>query len=138
LPTACPGWQIWQVQGFVGRLRLPPAVDFIVATLEIGGAIAKFAGIITRITTVLYIIFMLSTTLAVKMSRGFVGGAKVDLRLLIMAVSLLITGPRRISVECDMLKREIWPRGRAMVPAATAKAYWPFRITTPGISSPAR
>jgi putative oxidoreductase len=111
-----------QVQSFVGRIGLPPEAAFIVATLEIGGAIAMFAGILTRITAVLYIVFMLSTTLAVKLSRGFVGGFEVDLLLLVMAASLLITGPGRISVEWDVLKREIWPRGRALVPAATQKA----------------
>src|SRR5688572_13387753 len=79
-----------QVQGFVGRLGVPPEVALIVATLEIGGAMAMFAGIITRITAVLYIILMASTTLAVKLSRGFLGGFEVDLLVLAMAVSILI------------------------------------------------
>lgn len=82
-----------QVQGFVGRIGLPPEVAFVVAALEIGGATAMFAGIITRITAALYIILMLSTTLVIKLSRGFVGGFEVDLLLLVMAASLLITGP---------------------------------------------
>lgn len=107
-----------QVQGFVGRIGLPPEAAFIVAALEIGGAMAMFAGIITRITAALYIVLMLSTTLVVKLSRGFVGGFEVDLLLLVMAVSLLITDPGRISVEWDVLKREMWPRGRSLVPAA--------------------
>jgi putative oxidoreductase len=111
-----------QVQGFVGRIGLPPEVAFIVATLEIGGAIAMFAGIITRITAALYIVLMLSTTLAVKLSRGFVGGFEVDMLLLVMAASLIITGPGRISVEWDVLKREIWPKGKSLVPAAPPKA----------------
>jgi putative oxidoreductase len=111
-----------QVQGFVSRIGLPPEAAFIVATLEIGGAIALFAGILTRITAVLYIVFMTSTTLVVKLSRGFVGGFEVDLLLLVMAASLLIMGPGRISVEWDVIKREIWPSGRALVPAATQKA----------------
>lgn len=105
-----------QVQDFVGRVGLPPEAAFVVAILEIGGAIAMFAGVITRITAVLYIIFMLLTTLVIKLSRGFVGGFEVDLLLLVMAVSLLITGPGRISVEWDVLKREIWPRGRSLIP----------------------
>ena len=104
-----------QVQGFVGRVGLPPEVAFVIATLEIGGAIVMFAGIITRITAVLYIVLMLSTTLVVKLSRGFLGGFEVDLLLLVMAVSLLMTGPGRISIEWDVLKREIWPRGRSLV-----------------------
>ena len=104
-----------QVQGFVGRVGLPPELAFVIATLEIGGAIAMFVGIITRITAVLYIILMLSTALVVKLSRGFLGGFEVDLLLLVMAVSLLITGPGRISIEWEVLKREIWPRGRSLV-----------------------
>jgi putative oxidoreductase len=111
-----------QVQSFVGRIGLPPEAAFIVAALEIGGAIAMFAGILTRITAVLYIVFMLSTTLAVKLSRGFVGGFEVDLLLLVMAASLLITGPGRLSVEWDVIKREIWPRGRALLPAPQQRA----------------
>jgi putative oxidoreductase len=105
-----------QVQGLVGRIGLPPEAAFTVAILEIGGAIAMFAGVITRITAVLFIILMLSTTLVVKMSRGFVGGFEVDLLLLVMAFSLLITGPGRISIEWDVLKREIWPKGSSLVP----------------------
>jgi putative oxidoreductase len=97
-------------------MGLPPEFAFVIATLEIGGAIAMFAGILTRITAVLYIVLMLSTTLVVKLSRGFLGGFEVDLLLLVMAVSLLITGPGRISIEWDVLKREIWPRGRSFVP----------------------
>ncbi len=96
-------------------------MTYVVATLEIGGAIAPFAGIITRITAVLFIILMLSTTLVVKLSRGFLGGFEVDLLHHVMAVSLLVTGPGRISIEWDVLKREIWPRGRSLVQAPAAK-----------------
>lgn len=103
-------------RAFVGRIGLPPEAAFIVATLEIGGAIAMFAGVLTRITAVLYIISMLSTTFVVKLSRGFVGGFEVDLLLLVMAASLLITGPGRISIEWDVLKSEMWPRRRSLVP----------------------
>lgn len=107
------------VQGFVGRIGLPPEVAFVVATLEIGGAIAMFAGIFTRITAALYIILMLCTSFVVKLERGFLGGFEVDMLLLVMAASVLITGPGRISIEWDVLKREIWPRGRSLVPMKT-------------------
>jgi putative oxidoreductase len=104
-----------QVQGFVGKIGLPPEVAFVVATLEIGGAVAMLAGIITRITAILLIVLMTSTTLVVKLSRGFVGGFEVDLLLLVMATSLLITGPGRLSIEWDVIKREIWPGGKSLV-----------------------
>jgi len=105
-----------RVQGFVGSLGLPPEAAFVVATLEVGGAIAMLLGVLTRITACMFIIFMASTTLVVKLSRGFVGGFEVDLLLLTMAVSLLITGPGRISIEWDVIKRELFPNGKALVP----------------------
>ncbi|AFU58803.1 hypothetical protein Ngar_c18710 [Candidatus Nitrososphaera gargensis Ga9.2] len=64
----------------------------------------------------------MSTTLVIKLSREFVGGFEVDPLLLVMAASLLITGPGRISIEWDVLKREIWPRGKTLVPAAPPRA----------------
>ena len=111
-----------RVQGFVGSLGLPPEAAYVVALLEIGGAIAIMAGILTRITAGFFIILMASTSLVVKFSRGFVGGYEVDILLLTIAASLIITGPGRISVEWDLLKREILPRGRQLVPRLSAKA----------------
>ena len=35
--------------------------------------------------------------------------------LISIAVSLLLTGPGRISIEWDVLKREIFPKGMALV-----------------------
>ncbi len=111
-----------RVMGFVGSLGLPPETAYVVATLETGGAIAIMSGILTRITAGMFIIFMASTTLVVKLSRGFVGGFEVDLLLLAIAASLIITGPGRISIEWDVLKRELVPKGRSLVPTAAPKA----------------
>ncbi len=47
MPTGCPALQtLDRCRGFVGRISLPPEVAFVIATPEIGGAIAIFAGII--------------------------------------------------------------------------------------------
>ncbi len=105
-----------KVQGFVGSLGLPPEMAYVIATLEIGGAIAILTGVFTRITAGLFIILMTSTTLVVKLSRGFLGGFEVDLLLLSIAASLVITGPGRISIEWDVLKKELIPRGHKLVP----------------------
>jgi hypothetical protein len=35
--------------------------------------------------------------------------------LIAIAVSLLLTGPGRISIEWDVLKRETFPRGKAII-----------------------
>jgi putative oxidoreductase len=58
---------------------------------------------------------MIGVTLIVKLSKGFVGGYELELLLLAVSISLLLTGPRRISIEWDVLKREIFPRGKAIV-----------------------
>ena len=58
---------------------------------------------------------MIGATLLVKISNGFVGGYELDLLLMAVCISLLLTGPGRISIEWDVLKREILPRGKAIV-----------------------
>ena len=45
----------------------------------------------------------------------FVDGYELESLLIAISVSLLITGPGRISVEWDILKREIFPRGKAII-----------------------
>lgn len=123
-----------QVQGFVGRMGLPPEVAFVVAALEIGGAIAMFAGVLTRITAALYIVLMLATTIVVKSSRGFVGGFEVDLLLLVMAVSLHHR-PWKDIYRVGRAKEGDLAEGQV---ARAAKGQCPFKMTTPGMSSPAR
>jgi putative oxidoreductase len=58
---------------------------------------------------------MISATLIVKLSKGFVGGYELELLLVAIGISLLLTGPGRISIEWDVLRREIFPRGKVLV-----------------------
>lgn len=58
---------------------------------------------------------MISATLIVKLSKGFVGGYELELLLVAIAISLLLTGPGRISIEWDVLRREVFPRGKTLV-----------------------
>jgi putative oxidoreductase len=43
-----------------------------------------------------------------------VGGYELELLLVAVGISLLLTGPGRISIEWDVLKREIFPRGKVI------------------------
>ena len=63
----------------------------------------------------LFVIEMIAATLIVKLSEGFVGGYELELLLVAIGISLLLTGPGRISIEWDVLKREMFPRGKALV-----------------------
>ncbi len=102
-------------QGFFGNIGLPPELAIVIALLEVVGGFAVLFGILTRVAAGLIIIEMIGTTLKVKLSKGFIGGFELDLLIMAICISLLITGPGRISIEYDVLKREIFPRGKKIV-----------------------
>jgi putative oxidoreductase len=99
-----------KTQGFFGSLGLPPELALPIALLEVIGGFALILGIATRIASVLFIIEMSGAILSAKITKGFVGGYELDLLLLAIAVSLLISGPGRVSIERDILKRELFPK----------------------------
>jgi putative oxidoreductase len=102
-------------QGFFGSIGLPPELALPIGLLEVIGGIFLLVGVITRITAALFIIDMIGATLLVKISKGFVGGYELELLLMAVCISLLLMEPGRISIEWDVLKREIFPRGKAIV-----------------------
>ncbi len=110
------------LQGFMGSLGVPGELALPIAILETLGGILLILGVLTRVSGILLAIEMVLTTLVVKLENGFLGGQgqpgyEVDLLLMAMAISLVITGPGRISLEWDVLKREIFPKGKAAIPA---------------------
>ena len=58
---------------------------------------------------------MIGSTLTAKLSEGFASGYDFDLLLLAVSVSLLLTGPGKPSIEWNLLKREIFPKGKELV-----------------------
>ena len=58
---------------------------------------------------------MIGAIFLVKISKGFVGGYELELLLMAICISLLLTGPGRVSIEWDVVKREIFPRGRSII-----------------------
>jgi putative oxidoreductase len=102
-------------QGFFGSVGIPSELAIPIGLLEVIGGIFLLVGVVTRITAALFIIEMIGVTLIVKLSKGFVGGYELELLLMAVSISLLLTGPGRISIEWDVLKREIFPRGKAIV-----------------------
>jgi putative oxidoreductase len=102
-------------QGFFGNIGLPPELAIPIGLLEVIGGFALLVGIVTRIASILLIIEMIGATTVAKLSEGFVGGFELELLLISVAVSLLLTGPGKISIEYDVLKREIFPKGKKIV-----------------------
>lgn len=84
----------------------------VIGLLEVIGGILLIVGLVTRITSILFIIEMIGAILIVKAGNGFMGegGYEVDLLLMFISVSLLLSGPGRVSIERDVLKREIFPK----------------------------
>ena len=106
--------------GFTGFLTslgipLPGFFAVIVIALEVGGGLLLIAGLGTRWASLLYLIEMTVTTLLVKLPRlGFIApqgqpgvGAELDLLLLVCALVLLTHGSGALSVERNILKREL-------------------------------
>jgi putative oxidoreductase len=108
-------------QGYFGSLGLSPELIIPTAISEIVGGIFLIVGILTRISTIIFIIEMIGATIVVWYS-SFAGGpllkqAAIQTSLLMaaMSISLLLTGPGRISNERNVLKREIFPKGKALI-----------------------
>ena len=102
-------------QGFFGSVGLPPELAIPIGLLEVIGGIFLLIGVVTRIAAALFIIEMIGVIVLVKISKGFVEGYELELLLIAIGISLLLTGPGRISIEWNILKREIFPRGRSIV-----------------------
>jgi putative oxidoreductase len=102
-------------QFFANMVGLPASMALPIGLLEVIGGIALLVGVLTRIASIMFIIEMIGSTITAKLSRGFVGGYEVDLLLMAISISLLLTGPGRISIEWNVLKRELFPKGRQAV-----------------------
>jgi putative oxidoreductase len=103
--------------GFVASLGipLPGFVAVIVAVMEVVGGLLLIVGLGTRWVSLWFVFEMIVTTLLVKMpNMGFIAaqgkpgvGAELDLLLLFSALVLLTHGSGRLSLEHDVLKREL-------------------------------
>jgi putative oxidoreductase len=87
----------------------------LVTALEVLGGLLLIAGLATRWVSLLFIVEMIVTTLVVKLPRvGFIAvpsqpgtGAELDLLLLVVSLVLLAHGSGMLSVEHNLLKREL-------------------------------
>lgn len=110
------------VQSFFPNLGLPPELAIPVTLLEVIGGLVLLLGILTRIASGLIIIEMIGAVVVAKLSKGFVGGYELELLVVAICISLFISGPGRISIEYDLLKREIFPRGKQLVDSLRQKS----------------
>ncbi len=100
---------------FLSSLGIPVPQFFgiLVAVMETVGGILLILGIGTRWLGLYFAGEMLVSTLLVKSKVGFIAprgggaGAELDLLLLASALTLFILGSGPLSVEKDLLKREL-------------------------------
>ena len=92
------------------NMGLPPELSIFIGLLEFIGGLAILLGVLTRVAAGLLAIDMIGAILQVKLSKGFIGGYELDLLYLAIMVSLMITGPGSLSVEKNILQREIFPK----------------------------
>ena len=100
---------------FANMVGLPATLALPVGLLEVIGGIALLVGFLTRIVSILFIIEMIGSTIVAKLPKGFVGGYELDLLLMAISISLILTGPGRLSIEWNILRRELFPRGKEMI-----------------------
>ncbi len=99
---------------FSHAVGLPAAMVLPIGLLEVIGGIGILIGVLTRIAAILFIIEMIGATIII-IPKGFVGGYELPLLVLSISISLILTGPGKVSLEWDVLKREIFPNGKQII-----------------------
>jgi len=96
------------VAGFFTNIGIPAAgiMAWVVTLVEFLGGIALIVGLCTRYASALIAVVMIVATIKVKLAKGFVGGYELDLSLLAMAVSLMLTGSGPYSLEGKFCKKK--------------------------------
>lgn len=92
------------------NMGLPLELAIIIGLLEFIGGLAILLGVFTRIAAGLLAINMIGAILLVKLSKGFIDGYELDLLYLAIMISLILTGPGNLSIEKNVLKRELFPK----------------------------
>ena len=100
---------------FFQQFGLPFELALAIGLLKVIDGIFLLVGVVTRITAAIFVIEMIGDTLIVGLSQGFVGGYELTLLLMAICTSLLLTGPGRMSIEWDVLKREVFLRATFII-----------------------
>ena len=88
-------------KGFFSSVGLPADMAFLIGLLELIGGILLVAGILSRISSSLLAIEMLSVMLYIKKLQSFSGKGGVELDLLAFSILLtvIVLGPGKISLS---------------------------------------
>lgn len=109
------GWlKLQDVSGFAGFVELlgipaPDLMAYVVTYLEFFGGAALIVGLATRYLAALFVVEMVFTNVLVKFEVGLIApegvGAELDILILAIALSLVLTGAGRWSVDAFLSER---------------------------------
>lgn len=97
----------------------PVVWAWAVAFVETCGGLLIVVGLFTRLAAALISIVLVVAIVRVKAEQGFIGGFELEFSLLMIAMTLLLMGGGRISVDRDILGWGL-PRGATMTATETA------------------
>jgi putative oxidoreductase len=90
---------------------VPVVLSWFVLLLELVGGAALIVGLLVRPIALLFGVEMVVSSVTVKLALGFAPqgatGIELDLALLAVSLALVILGPGRLSVDHDVLRREL-------------------------------
>ena len=91
-----PRWQEWLI-----NIGIPPEMQLPIALAEFIGGIFLIAGVLTRITGVVFSVILLGAIFHIRWENGFFvskGGWEWDLVMLAAMLAVIVTGPGRASI----------------------------------------
>ena len=91
-----PGWQEWLIS-----IGIPPEMQLPIALAEFIGGVFLIAGVLTRITGVVFSVILLGAICHIRWENGFFvskGGWEWDLVMLAAMLAVIVTGPGRASI----------------------------------------
>jgi putative oxidoreductase len=80
-------------------IPIPGVMAPFIATLELGGGILLFLGLITRVLGLLFALEMVVTAFYVKFPAQWWNPARLDLMLLAAGILVMIGGPGRLALD---------------------------------------
>ena len=95
--------------GWFASIGIPSFMAYVVAVIELVGGFALIIGLGSRVVSALLALVMLGAIFKAKLSLGFLGngqmaGYELDVALLVMAVSIAITGSKLYAVDQFIFK----------------------------------
>ena len=91
-----PSWQEWLIS-----IGIPPEMQLPIALAEFIGGVFLIAGVLTRITGVVFSVILLGAIFHIRWENGFFvskGGWEWDLVMLAAMLAVIVTGPGRASI----------------------------------------